>query len=235
VLRLMVGMDLKLEFEKRGPWITHFEIDGVQSGGNFRALEDERVDQFFESFPEARTILELGSLEGGHTFALARHPNVTRILGIEARASNIARSRFVKQLLRIDNAEFVEADLEKTDIATFGNFDAIFCSGLLYHLPEPWKLIAGMPRVAPRVFIWTHYAGEPSHEMRENLRGREYAEGGIEEPLSGMSAKSFWLTLESLKSVLIAAGFASIHILRDDPEHRNGPAVTIAASTRSRR
>jgi Methyltransferase domain len=226
-------MDLKLEFEKRGPWITHFEIDGVQSGGSFRALEDARIDQFFESFPDVRTILELGSLEGGHTFALARRPNVARVVGIEARASNISRARFVKQLLRIDNVEFVKADLEKTDLATFGNFDAIFCSGLLYHLPEPWKLIPGMARVAPRVFIWTHYAGEPAREMRENLRGREYAEGGIDEPLSGMSAKSFWLTLESLESVLIAAGFDSIRILRDEPEHQNGPAVTIAASTRS--
>jgi hypothetical protein len=71
--------------------------------------------------------------------------------------------------------------------------------------------------------------------MRQNFRGREFVEGGIDEPLSGMSPKSFWLTLESLKSALTFAGFDSIQIVRDDPGHLNGPAVTIAASISSRR
>ena len=122
-------MNLKAEFAKRGPWITHYVIDGVESGGNFRALEDERIDQFFESFPRVHSILELGSLEGGHTFALARHPAVERVLGVEARATNIARARFVQPLLHIDNADFMEADLEKADLTTFGKFDAVFARG----------------------------------------------------------------------------------------------------------
>ncbi len=92
-------MDLRTEFAKRGPWVTHFTIDGVESGGSFHALEDERIGQFFESFSHVRAILELGSLEGGHTFALARHPGVERVLGIEARAANIARARFAQKLL----------------------------------------------------------------------------------------------------------------------------------------
>lgn len=228
-------MNLEAEFAKRGPWITHYLVDGVESGGKFRALEDKRVDQFFESFPGVRTILELGSLEGGHTFALAQRTRVQRVLGIEARASNIERARFMQILLKIDHVEFVEANLENVDLTVFGKFDAVFCSGLLYHLPEPWKLIAEIARVAPRAFIWTHYATEPANEVRENLRGREQIEGGIDDPLSGMSAKSFWLTLESLKTVLISAGFDSLQILQDHPKHQNGPAVTIAASLSSAR
>jgi methyltransferase family protein len=223
-------MDLKAEFAKRGPWITHYVVDGVESGGSFHALEDERIDQFFELFPDVRTILELGSLEGGHTIALARHPGVERVLGIEARATNIARARFAQELLRIDNADFVEADLEKADLTAFGTFDAIFCSGLLYHLPEPWKLIGQFPHVAPRLFIWTHYTEEnPDNLTMNGLRGREYEEGGRNEPLSGVSPKSFWLTLDSLKQVLMNAGFDSIQILRDDPQHCHGPAVTLSA------
>jgi len=226
-------MDLKTEFEKRGPWITHFEVNGIKSGGTFPALEDERVVQFFLAFPDARTILELGSLEGGHTFALARRRGVERVLGIEARKSNIERARFMQDLLRVDDVKFVQADLEKTALNEFGKFDAIFCSGLLYHLPEPWKLIAEIARIAPRLFIWTHYADESAQEIRQNFRGREFVEGGIDEPLSGMSPKSFWLTLESLKSALTSAGFDSIKIVRDEPSHPNGPAVTIAASISS--
>jgi SAM-dependent methyltransferase len=228
-------MDLKTEFEKRGPWITHFEVKGIKSGGTFPALEDERITQFFQAFPDVRTILELGSLEGGHTFALARHSEVERVLGIEARKSNIERARFMQNLLPVDNVKFVQADVEKRKLNEFGKFDAIFCSGLLYHLPEPWKLIAEMAHIAPRLFIWTHYADESAQEIRQNFRGREFVEGGIDEPLSGMSPTSFWLTLESLKSALTSAGFASIQIVRDEPSHSNGPAVTIAASISSSR
>jgi hypothetical protein len=228
-------MDLKTEFEKRGPWITHFEVDGIKSGGTFPALEDERIAQFFQAFPDVRTILELGSLEGGHTFALARHHGVERVLGIEARKSNIERAQFIQYLLPVDNVKFVQADLEKTKLNELGRFDAIFCSGLLYHLPEPWRLIADMACIAPRLFIWTQYADESAREMRQNFRGREFVESGIDEPLSGMSPKSFWLTLESLKSALTSAGFDSIEIVRDDPGHPNGPAVTLAASISSSR
>jgi SAM-dependent methyltransferase len=227
-------MNLKAEFAKRGPWVTHYVIDGVESGGNFRALEDERIDQFFESFPSVCSILELGSLEGGHTFALARRPAIERVVGVEARATNIARARFVQELLRIDNANFVEGDLEKADLTTFGKFDAVFCSGLLYHLPEPWKLIEQLPHVAPRLFIWTHYAEENPDNLTLNmLKGREYVEGGRDEPLSGVSPKSFWLTFDSLRMVLTNAGFDSIRILHDDPKHCHGPAVTIAAMIQS--
>ena len=227
-------MNLKAEFEKCGPWITRFVIDGVESGGTFDAFADNRVEQFFESFPNVHTILELGSLEGGHTFALAARQSVEHVVGIEARATNLARARFMQKLLRVENVEFVEADLESVDLASFGKFDAVFCSGLLYHLREPWKLMVQIARVAPGVFIWTHYA-ESADMMRHDWRGREHVEGGIDEPLSGMSPTSFWLTLDSLKAVLNSAGFDAVRILHDDPRHCNGPAVTIAASASSGR
>jgi SAM-dependent methyltransferase len=226
-------MDLKAEFARRGPWITHFVVDGVESGGQFHALDDHRIEQFFESFPNVRTILELGSLEGGHTFALARRPSVERVIGVEVRRSNIAKARFVQKLLRVENVEFVEADLEKSALTEFGRVDAVFCSGVIYHLPEPWKLIKQVPRVTRRLFIWTHYANDlEADALLGDLRGKIHVEGGPDEPLSGMSATSFWLTLDSLLNVLKSAGFNRVRILHSDPNHRNGPAVTIAASIR---
>ena len=82
-------MDLAIEFARRGPWITQFVIDEVATGGDYQVTNDRRLQQFFKRFPNVPTILELGSLEGGHTFSLARHPCVERILAIEARAANI--------------------------------------------------------------------------------------------------------------------------------------------------
>ena len=121
-------------------------------------MNDKRVEWFFQNFPDTSTILELGSLEGRHTFSLARHPSVKRVLGIEGRESNIYRAQFVQQLLKVDNVEFISANLEKTNVACWGQFDAVFCVGLLYHLHDPLSLIEQISQVSKNLFIWTHYA-----------------------------------------------------------------------------
>lgn len=210
---------LRAEFAKRGPWITRFVIGGVELGGDFDPDVGDRVGQFFQSFPEARTILELGPLEGGHTFDLAQRPGVIRVLAAEARSANIARAEFVQELLEVRNVEFVELSLEDADLTVFGNFDAVFCSGVLYHLPEPWKLVAEIRRVTSKLFIWTHYVPEADANLVVGeLRGQEHLEGGPDEPLSGMSPKSLWLTLPSIVTMLKSAGFDSVRILASTPE-----------------
>lgn len=224
--------NLAAEFAKLAPWIFQFRIDGQDYGGGISAVGDARIEQFFRFAPEAATILELGSLEGAHTFLLAERPAVRRVLALEGREANLRKARFVQELLQIQKVEFARANLEHTRLAEFGEFDAVFCSGLLYHLPEPWKLIEQLPALAPTLFIWTQYAPEEeAMEVARGLRGKIHVEGGPEEPLSGMSATSIWLTLASLRELLRATGYESIDILHDDPGHANGPAVTLGART----
>jgi len=223
--------DLTSEFAKLAPWVFQFRIDGDDYGGAISAVGDPRVDQFFRFAPAAETILELGSLEGAHTFLLAERPAIKRVLAIEGRERNLQKARLVQRLLDIRNAEFVQANLESADLAIFGRFDAIFCSGLLYHLPEPWKLIAKLAAVAPRLFIWTHYARDSEAKIiSDGLRGKIYVEGGATEPLSGMSPTAIWLTLESLITSLTNSGYKNVEVIHNDPTHTNGPAVTIGAS-----
>jgi hypothetical protein len=224
--------ELVSEFAKLGPWVFQFRIDREDYGGGISAAGDARVEQFFRFAPKAATILELGSLEGAHTFILAEHPSVRRVLALEGREANLRKARFVQELLRIRNAEFAQANLEQTDLAAFGKFDAVFCSGLLYHLPEPWKLIEQLPALAPVLFIWTQYAAEEEAiDVGHGLRGKIHGEGGPDEPLSGMSPTSIWLTLASLRESLSASGYTKIEIIHDDTAHANGPAVTIGAMT----
>lgn len=227
--------EITAEFEKLGPWVFQFEIDGAIYGGHVGAIGDIRVEQFLDYVPEARTILELGSLEGAQTFIMAERPGVSRVVALEGREFNLRKARFVQQLLGVRNAEFFQANLEEADLAAYGKFDAVFCSGLLYHLPEPWKLIAQLPAIAPAVFIWTHYAKEEeSSEVTAGLRGKVCPEGGPEEPLSGMSTTATWLTLESLKTLLTQSGYGSVEVIKDDPSHPNGPAAAIGAELTER-
>lgn len=224
------AVNLVAEFAERGPWITQFVIDGVPSGGDYQVVNDGRVQQFLERFPNVRTILELGSLEGGHTFTLARHKGVERVLAVEGRSANIDKAKFIGSLLGVSNVQFKQANLEQLELAKLGQFDAVFCCGLLYHLPEPWKLISQTPLVAPSLFVWTVYADEHEATIEvDGLRGREYAEGGLNEPLSGLSPKSIWLTLPSLLELLKRSGYRNIDIL-EKAQNPNGPAVSLAAS-----
>jgi SAM-dependent methyltransferase len=221
---------IAVEFEQVGPWVFRFRIDNADYGGAVSAVGDARVEWFWRFAPEARRILELGSLEGAHTVLLAER--ATRVVGIEGREVNLRKAQLVQRLLGLRKVDFVQANLESAELAQFGHFDAVFCSGLLYHLPEPWKLIAQLPRVAPKLLLWTHYCAELAADTaQDGFRGRMHLEGGAAEPLSGMSPTAFWLTLGSLINLLTASGYKSVHVLQNDITHPNGPAVTIGAST----
>lgn len=225
-----MNSELKAEFEKLGPWVFQFKIEGEIYGGGVSAIGDIRMERFLRYAPRLATVLELGSLEGAHSIILAQQPGVRRVLALEGRPFNLRKARFIKELFDARNLEFAEANLEETDLSAYGNFDAVFCSGLLYHLPEPWKLIAQLPAVAPVLFIWTHYAKEEEgSEVAPGLRGKICVEGGSEEPLSGMSATATWLTLESLTALLNRSGYRSVTVIDDNPAHPNGPAVTLGA------
>ena len=227
-----MNSDLTAEFARLGPWVFQFRIDGQVYGGGISAVGDVRVERFFHYAPEAETILELGSLEGAQSFILAEGRCVQRVLALEGREANLRKARFVQGLLQMRKVEFAQANLEHADLTQFGKFDAVFCSGLLYHLPEPWKLIEQLPVVAPILFIWTQYAREEdAEEVGPGLRGKIQVEGGPEEPLSGMSSTATWLTLASLRALLSRSGYKRIDIIHDDALHANGPAVTIGART----
>jgi len=219
---------LELEFESRGPWHTGFMINGKLYGGKTCYVADIRIQQFFEAFPDAGKILDLGILEGGQTFELARKPGVS-VIGIEGREDNFSKASFVRDLLGLDNVQLVLADLEKEDLDHLGPFDVVFCSGILYHLPRPWELIEKISRVTSNLFVWTHYMLEKAATkiVEDEYRGAWFKEGV--DRASGLSPKSFWPTLGSLCSMIWQKGFIRITLLEIDPYQEKGSCVSLAA------
>jgi SAM-dependent methyltransferase len=226
----LMERDLASEFAELAPWIFQFRIGDASYGGGVGAESDARIDQFFQFAPEVATILETGSLEGAQTFLLARHPGVRRVLAIEGREANLRKARFVQELLGVKNAEFVQGNLEEVDLSRFGKFDAVFCCGLLYHLPRPWEFLERLPAVAPILYLWTAYCSDKEAvDLPNGLRGKIHGEGGPDEPLSGLSPTAAWLTLDCLLGCLNASGYYQIKVIEDDPNHVNGCMVTIGA------
>lgn len=210
--------------------MTRFEIDGEAYGGTFDAQRDGRPEVFFRQFPEAKRILELGSQEGGHTFALASHPGVREVVGIEGRSASFERARFVRRCLGLRNVDLHLANLEVAQLAPFGRFDAVFCSGVLYHLPNPWRLLEQIGSVTSGLYLWTHYAAENRVDTEANgYRGMTWKEGGLADPLSGLSPTSFWPIRDDLLRMIREHALPRVEILDDQPQCVNGPAVLLVA------
>jgi hypothetical protein len=202
---------LSSEFAARGPWCTQFVIAGRRYGGTLDYREDKRVDYAVREFPQARTVLELGSLEGGQSVELARRLHA-KIIAIEGRADSVRRAQWVQQMLGIRNISVVQGNLETIDLHQYGPVDLVFCSGILYHLPRPWELLAQIGLVSRNLFLSTHYSEDDrADENVEGYDGRYYSE--FTDPLSGMSANSFLLTLDSLQQALRNSGFGAVRIL----------------------
>jgi SAM-dependent methyltransferase len=208
----MTMLDLAAEFERRGPWITKFVVDEQSYGGAYNAYDDIRLRWFFERLPGVATILELGSFEGGHTARLAAEPGVQRVVGLEGRRVNIERAQFVHNLLGNTQVDFMMADLEDVDLAQFGTFDAVACLGVLYHLPRPWELLRQMAKVAPSAYVWTQIAGQETAVVQGYAGHWEY-EHGLADPLSGLSPRSFWPTLDALLAMARDSGFPRAEVI----------------------
>ena len=219
------------QFAERGPWVTAFEINGQVYGGQYSAENDDRLPEFFKRYPRPGRVLELGCLEGGHTIPLARRAD--HVVAIDSRPENIRRAEFVRDLYDVSNVTFITADLENFSLESLGSFDVVFNVGLLYHLPEPWKLLEEIAPRTKHMFLWTHIA--PSkwwYTQRGGYKGTVYEEGGVPDPLSGMSKTSFWPTERDLLKMLDHAGFSHSEVIDIDQSHKHGPAILLSCRSR---
>jgi SAM-dependent methyltransferase len=175
-------------------------------------------------FPDGvvgRRIVDLGCLEGGYTVELARAG--FDALGIEVRESNFENCQRVKAGTNLPNLTFACDDVQ--NLAKYGTFDAIFCSGILYHLDQPRKFVDLMAQVCRRVVIIdTHIADtQPNGKFalsqvteNEGWTGRwfdEFKEESLrhEDKWSSWSnPKSFWPMKRDLMQGLQQVGFTMV-------------------------
>jgi len=169
-------------------------------------------------------ILDLACLEGLYAIEFAHHG--AEVLAIEGRQANIAKARFAKQVLSLDNVKFIQDDVRNLSKEKYGTFDVVLCLGILYHLdaPDVFTFVENISNVCRGVaVIDTHVSPKPekSHIWREKeLWGRAYTEhdagSSPEERQKALWASldnttSFWLTRPSLYNLLSLAGFTSAY------------------------
>lgn len=207
--------------ERFGPWITHHKIDDIGYGGRFDYSRDSRLLTCLAQWRPAGRILEFGCNEGGHTAVLAAQPDVTHLHAVDARDYLVEKTRVAVAAHGFHNVtvSLCNAD-DPAAVVALGLFDGVFCSGLLYHLQEPWLFLAALRRVTSTLFISTHYTLTPT-EVRNGYDVQPYQEKGFDDAFSGMRAESVWPCLSSLRRMIEDAGF-TIASLQSVPEWSSG-------------
>jgi len=212
---------------------------------------DERITWLLEQMGgvEGKRILELGTLEAGHTTMLER-AGAAEILSIEMNNRAYMKSLIMKEIMGLKRTRLVLGDfLEYMRRSPPGGWDLLMASGVLYHCREPIEALELMARHSRTIFLWTHYHdasvavseavarkfAEPVereahgriYRMRRYNYGSQFAtDSGF---CGGPVEYSHWLERDSLMDCLKNLGFAERRIAHDNPQHPNGPSLSILA------
>lgn len=237
-----IKMKKKEVMERCGPWTAHniqlaedvYTIDKRVVGSPRLGRVVQMIVDVANKPLEKLRILDLGCLEGLYSVELALQG--AEIVGIEGREASVEKSRFVKEVLSLENLEFYLDDVRNLSKKKYGSFDIVLCLGILYHLDAPdvvqfMESISDVCREA--AIIDTHvslYAKESFLFNRKKYWGKSYKEhdprSTIEERKKSMWASldnetSFWLTYPSLCNLLTDVGFTSAYECENPPEPKN--------------
>jgi hypothetical protein len=117
-----------------------------------------------------KSILELGPLEGGHTYMFEK-AGAPSILAIESNTNAFLKSLIIKELFELKYARFLCGDfMEFLREENTQKFQIGLASGVLYHMQNPVELIALLThRCLEHLFFWTHYYDETIISANPNL------------------------------------------------------------------
>jgi len=194
-----------------------------------------------------RTVLELGPLEGGHSYMM-QNLGATAITAIEANSRAFLKCLIVKELFKLEKVSFLLGDFNAYLMNNPPRFDICVASGVLYHCTDPVNTLNAIARISDRVFLWTHYYDEPI--IRSNpvlgpffdkpesitIYGQRFVSASkrYKKALDwqgfcgGTAEHARWLSRDAIIHTLATAGMAHIDIAFDDPTHPNGPALAIS-------
>ena len=189
-------------------------------------------------------ILELGPLEGAHTYQLV-HLGADDVLAIESNSEAFLKCLVVKEILQIPRCRFLLGDCLTFMQETTDKFDMIFCSGILYHMSDPFEMIKAISKHTDRVFLWTHYHDQkrscdspriPKQVVCDGFQltfyELEYGDTSYGKFWGGNMPTASWLTKEGVEQCFLHFGF-ELTIHENDLVHEGGPNIMATALRRS--
>jgi uncharacterized protein DUF1698 len=236
----------------RGEWLCKLPppFDGL-TAGTIPTFDDPRMHWAVAEIGGVvgRTVLELGPLEGGHSYLLER-AGARSVLAIEANVHAYLKCLVVKEILGLERCRFLFGDFVRYLESGARRFDVCVASGVLYHMADPVALLGLLARATDRLCLWTHYYDPAVIERQANLRdvfvasASRVTEGfahtvfrlnyggalGVRGFCGGNAAYSHWMTRQDILDCLAHFGFRDVRVGVEDPNHPHGPCFTVAAT-----
>jgi len=226
----------------KGAWLSILPIENVNSGGYVPLFTDPKVKKWDALHPVAgKKILELGPLEGGHTYCLEKL-GASSVTSIESNNISFMKCLIVKDIFKL-NANLLYGDFREYLKNCNDRYDIVIASGVLYHMLDPVQLIKDISRVTDVVFIWSHYYSKERQDLSYRYEHaptllqskykvyKHFYLDSLNSQLfcGGSRPYSYWFGKEDLINAFRDHGFSDIELLDDIPDHPNGSCYTLLA------
>ncbi|MBI2441838.1 MAG: class I SAM-dependent methyltransferase [Lentisphaerae bacterium] len=237
----------------KGEWASALPESLNVRAGTVPLFADARIQWLNQRLPVAGlTVLELGPLEGGHTWQLEQL-GAASILALEANTRAFLKCLIVKELLDLKRARFRCVDFMAYLEGSPEPVDLCLASGVLYHLRRPVAFLERVSRVAGSLFLWTHYYDEavirgnrqiafrfaPGVRAEQSgfahtLYRRNYGAGLFaRRSFGGGESFSSWLSRDDILGALRHFGLTEIEVNFEQPDHPHGPCFALLAQRRA--
>jgi Methyltransferase domain len=169
---------------------------------------------------QGKTVLELGAGIGDHTkFFLDRD---CKVVSVEPRAENcylfaqtmstLVQAGYKKGL----NSQLIRGSVESLDRILQGNFDIVYCYGLLYHVVDPEAVLELLARYCSGLFLLETCVSFGDHEA-VNPIAEPQADPSQSLQGTGCRPSRRWI-FDRLKKL-----FAHVYVPRTQPAHEEFP------------
>jgi SAM-dependent methyltransferase len=223
---------------------------GVVSG-YANLFDDSRASWAIEGLGGVvgKSALELGPLEGGHTYMLEK-AGAREVIAIEANKLSFMKCLIVKEICGLKRSTFLLGDFTQWLDQNSRPFDVAWVAGVLYHMDDPTRLLQQISKHTDSIYLWTHYVpDEPFGDdglwtttlvrvEERTVRGRvvphyikSYLEMGKDSSYcGGVYTTASWLRKKDIFEELRLLGFAHTEVAMDVRHHQNGPCISILGS-----
>ncbi|MFQ5449705.1 MAG: class I SAM-dependent methyltransferase [Nitrospinaceae bacterium] len=202
--------------ELRDP--LNFQFDDFLFGRGLSPLAGE--SPYWHPVPpgvdfQNKTVLELGPFEG-HDTVMIMDQKPRKVIGLEARPLNYAKTSVIRSLYNWRNYELILGDMHLFPQLVTEKIDIIFCAGVFYHSDKPWWLLKTCMEHSDTIVLCGHISSDhspPGRKTRDvtlesgTYTFEVYPEGGWEDGLSGVTGESLWFKEEDLIHFLNYHGF----------------------------
>lgn len=233
-------------------WISVFPKEsGIDTGGYAEIFNDARASWAIQALGgvDNADIVELGPLEGAHTYMLDR-AGARSIVAIESLKRSYLKCLITKEVLGIKSAAFLLGNFVPWLERQNRKFDLIWASGVLYHMTEPLRLLRAISEHTNKLYLWTHYYPddfEPQRPFPKPLVGiRNIEFNGRTIPhfdrsyrgvmsraifIGGVSSGASWLRRGDILCALSSLGFDKIDIGAEDASSERPSFALVARKT----